>query len=133
MVPADNLARAVLGAIGGAAALAEGWLRGLTPDRLGAFAPLVLEQAAAGVPAARAIRERALDHLAALAGVLDAGAVTLYAAGGVADVLRSDLAARLGRPVLMPEGDAVAGCWRVAAGRAPDEQAQFFATVEALQ
>ena len=128
VVAADALSRAVLAAIGGPAAIEAGWLRDLTPDRLGALAPVVLDAAHAGVPAAVAIRDRAVAHLQALAGVLDSVEVPLYAAGGVADVLRPFLDAALGRPVLQPEADALTGCWLVATGQAPDERADFFGT-----
>ena len=126
VVPRDDLARAIIAAIGGARALADGWLRGLTPDRLGALAPVVLDAAARGEDAARVIRDRAVSHLARLAGVLDATAVPLYAAGGVADVLRPFLEDAIQRPVLRPEADALTGCWLVATGRAPPERADFF-------
>jgi glucosamine kinase len=130
VVAPTSLSHAVWEAIGGGKAIEAGWLRGLTPDRLGALAPLVLREAEAGEPRAVAIRARAVEHLAALAVVLDAAAVPLYAAGGIAEVLRAPLAARLGRPVLDPEADAMTGCFLVASGRAPAEQADFFGTAE---
>jgi glucosamine kinase len=111
-------------------AVEAGWLRGLTPDRLGALAPVLLREAEAGEPVAVAIRSRAVEHLAALAVVLDATEVALYGSGGIADVLRTSLAERLGRPVLEPEADAPTGCFLVASGRAPHEQADFFGTAE---
>ena len=49
VAPEDGLSRAVIGAIGGLEKLRKGWLRDLGPDRLAAFAPLVLEQAEMGV------------------------------------------------------------------------------------
>lgn len=126
VVPRDGLSRAILEAIGGPPALAGGWLRDLMPDRLGALTPVVIAQAEAGDPAAGAIRARAVAHLAALANVLDSVDVPLYAAGGVADVLRPAIAAVLGRPVLRSEADALTGCRLVAIGRAPPERADFF-------
>ena len=128
VVPGDALSQAVFAAIGGWAALEAGWLRDLTPDRLGALAPVVLGQAGAGDEAALTIRRRAVAHLAALAAVLDSAAVPLYAAGGIAEILRPLLTAAIGRPVLLPEADAVEGCWLVASGRAPAERADFFGT-----
>ena len=128
--PPSGLSRAVWDAIGGGKAVEAGWLRGLTPDRLGALAPVLLRQAEAGEPIAVAIRARAVEHLAALAVVLDATEVALYGSGGIADVLRTSLAERLGRPVLEPGADAPTGCFLVASGRAPHEQADFFGTAE---
>lgn len=128
VVPHDALSRAIFAAIGGPAALEAGWLRDLTPDRLGALTPVVLDQAAAGVAAAMAIRVRAVAHLNALAAVLDSADVSLYVAGGVAEVLRPLLADAIGRPVLQPEADALTGCWLVAGARAPTERADFFGT-----
>lgn len=130
VVPRDRLSAAILAAIGGPAALAGGWLRELTPDRLGALTPVVLGEAERGDAAAVAIRDRAVSHLAALAAVLDSAAVPLYAAGGVADVLRPFLADAIGRPVPAPENDALTGCWLVATGRAPVERADFFGLEE---
>ena len=126
IVPADELSRAVMAVIGGPVALASGWLHELTPDRVGALAPVVLDHAARGDPTAGRIRHRAVTHLAALARVLDAEDVPLYAAGGVADVLRPALAEALGRAVAQPEADALHGCWLVATGRAPPEKADVF-------
>lgn len=128
VVPQDTLSHAIFEAIGGWAALEGGWLRDLTPDRLGALAPVVLRQAEVGDGAARVIRARAVAHLGALAAVLDSADVPLYTAGGVAEVLRPLLADEIGRPVLQPEADALAGCWLVASGRAPGERADFFGT-----
>lgn len=126
VVRRDALADAVLDIVGGPEALAAGWLRDLTPDRLGALAPAVLDAAGGSIASAVTIRARAVEHLAALAGVLDSAEVPLYASGGVADVLRPALAETLRRPVLQSESDALVGCWLVATGRAPAEQADFF-------
>ena len=127
--PADRLARGILDAIGGTAALADGWLRDLGPDRLGQLAPVVLDLAHKGEPAALHLRARALDHLAALVTTLDASEVPLYAAGGIAEHLRSLLVLRLGREARKPKADAVTGCWLVASGQAPDEAASLFANM----
>ena len=122
---------AVLDAIGGIEQFASGWLRGLGPERLGAFAPLVLEQADAGVEMARRIRDRAVEHLAALIGVIAAPDAPLYAAGGLIAPLRARLSEKAGLPILEPRGDALTGCWRVATGKAPEERALLFGqTVE---
>ena len=127
IVPHDGLSRAVLKAIGGTQAIAAGWLRDLGPDRLGALAPIVFDHARAGDPAAVVIRDRAVEHLAALIRVLDADEVPLYAAGGLVEPLREHLKRRIGRDIRTPEADALAGCWLVASGRAPEERASLFA------
>ncbi len=126
LVPADDLSLAIGEAIGGTRGIEAGYLRDMTPDRLGALAPPVLDLAARGQATALALRTRAVAHLEALAGLLAADKVPLYAAGGVADVLRPLLAARLSLPVLVPEEDALHGCWLVASGQAPPERADFF-------
>ena len=128
IVPWDGLSEAILHAIGGRATVADGWVANLTPDRLGALAPVVLDRAAAADTAAITIRGRAVEHLAALAGVLDAGDVPLFAVGGIAEALLPLLAGALGRPVHPPEADALTGCWLVATGRAPPERVTLFAT-----
>ena len=125
---ADRLARSVLTEIGGTSALVSGWLQHLGPDRLGALAPIVLDLAQHGDPAALRLQSRALDHLAGLASTLDAGGVPLYAAGGIAERLRDLLTLRLGRDAKAPQADAVTGCYLVASGRAPGEAASLFGT-----
>src|SRR5271155_702481 len=131
VVPQDGLSRAVLGAIGGVDKLREGWMRGPGPERLAALAPLVLDQANAGDQTARRIRERAVEHLAALIGVIASSDTPLYAAGGLVAPLRALLSEKAGRPILEPNGDALTGCWLVATGKAPEERALLFGeTVE---
>ena len=121
IVPGDALAERILAAFGGRAGIADGII-GLGPDRLGTLAPIVLACAGDGVASAMRIHERAVDHLAALARVLDlAPAEPLYMGGGLAAHFAPALAARLGRSVATPEADAMAGCFLVAAGRAPRE------------
>lgn len=126
IVAHDGLSRAVLSSIGGTGPIAAGWLRDLGPDRLGALAPTVFEQASLGEPHALAIRDRAVEHLASLIRVLDAAGVPLYAAGGLVEPLRPLLEDRIGRDIRKPEADALAGCWLVASGQAPQERASLF-------
>jgi glucosamine kinase len=123
VVPKDALSRETLRAIGGIEKLRAGWMRDLGPDRLAALAPLVLEQAAAGDEAARRIRDRAAEHLAALIAVIAGPEVPLFAAGGLVSPLRALLSKKTGFPILEPKADALTGCWLVATGRAPDERA----------
>jgi glucosamine kinase len=133
VVPQDGLSREILRAIGGVEKLRVGWMRDLGPARLAALAPLVLEQAAAGDRTARRIRDRAVEHLAALISVIASPDAPLFVAGGLASPLRSLLSKKTGRPVLEPNGDALTGCWLVATGRAPKERALLFGkTVEQI-
>jgi glucosamine kinase len=131
VVPKDALSREILRAIGGVEELRVGWMRNLGPDRLAALAPLVLEQAAAGDDKARRIRDRAVEHLAALIAVIASPDAPLFAAGGLVSPLRSLLSKRTDLPILEPNADALTGCWLVATGRAPEERALLFGeTVE---
>ncbi|MBV8139989.1 MAG: hypothetical protein JO121_30780 [Deltaproteobacteria bacterium] len=122
-VPKDALSRETLRAIGGIEGLRAGWMRDLGPDRLAALAPLVLEQAVAGDEAARCIRDRAVEHLAALVAVISGPDAPLFAAGGLVAPLRALLSEKTGLPILEPKADALTGCRLVATGRAPEERA----------
>jgi glucosamine kinase len=126
VAPPDGLSGAVLAAIGGIEKLRGGWLRDLGPERLGALAPLVLDQADAGDQAALRIRERASEHLAALIGVIASPDAPLFAAGGLVAPLRTRLAQKTGLPILEPDSDALTGCWLVAMGKVPEERALLF-------
>ncbi len=134
VVPQDALSREILRAIGGVEKLRVEWMRDLGPARLAALAPLVLEQADAGDQTARRIRDRAVEHLAALISVIASPDTPLFAAGGLAPPLRLPLSKKTNRPVLEPNGDALTGCWLVATGRAPKERALLFGeTAEQVQ
>ena len=122
VVPRDALSRETLRAIGGVEGLRAGWMRNLGPDRLAALAPLVLEQAVAGDEVARRIRDRAVEHLAALIAVIAVPDVPLFAAGGLVSPLHELLSKKAGRPILEPKADALTGCWLVATGLAPEER-----------
>lgn len=122
IVPADGLSDGVLARIGGRAGIAD-TLSGITPDRLAAFAPLVLAAADDGVASAGAICERATAHLAALAGRLDIGpADLLFASGGLAATFAPRIAERIGHAVAAPQADALRGCFLLGTGRALAEQ-----------
>jgi glucosamine kinase len=123
VVPEDGLSRAVSAEIGGVGGVRAGWLRDLGPLRLAALAPIVLRQADAGDATARRIIDRAVEHLAALIGVIADRDTLLYAAGGLAPALRTRLSEKTGIPILEPKGDALKGCWLVASGAAPAERA----------
>jgi glucosamine kinase len=122
IVTADKLSEGVLARIGGRAGIAE-TLSGITPDRLAAFAPLVLAAADEGVASADAICDRAIAHLAALARRLDIGpGDVLYASGGLAATFAPRIAARIGHAVAACQADALRGCFLLGTGRAPAEQ-----------
>jgi glucosamine kinase len=122
LYPKDGLSERALAHFGGRAKLNEG-IFGMGPDRLAALAPHVLAAADEGVPRAVQVRNRAIDHLAALARVLDIGAGdALYAAGGLAAIFAPGIGEKLGHAVEMPQADAMHGCYLVAAGRAPTEK-----------
>jgi glucosamine kinase len=119
----DGLSRSVGTAIGGIEAIRAGWMRDLGPYKLASFAPIVLQQAEAGDPVARRIRDRAVDHLAALIQVIAGDETPVYAAGGLVVPLRMRISSKAGIPILEPKRDALIGCWLVASGRAPEERA----------
>jgi glucosamine kinase len=132
VAPRDKLDDQVFDAAGGRSAMSE-WIVGVGPDRLATLAPLVIAAANAGVPRAIAIRDRAIDHLASLAGVLDIGPNdTLYAFGGLADSFAPLLSKRIAHPVTVPQSDAMTGCYLVATGRAPAERIRESAQEPAL-
>jgi glucosamine kinase len=126
VVPRDELSEAVFAAIGGIEGLRAGWMRNLGPDRLASLAPVVLEQANAGVAMAQRVRGRAVEHLAALTAVIASPDVPFYAAGGLITRLRTLLSEKTGLPILEPESDALRGCWLVATGKAPQERSLLF-------
>jgi len=131
--PRDGLSERILAALGGRAGLAEGMV-GMGPDRLAALAPHVIAAAAAGVGRAIHIRDRAVHHLANLAGVLDIGpADTLYAFGGLSAALAPELAKRIDHPVTLPEADAMTGSYLVAMGLAPAERIKDEPAVEMVR
>lgn len=122
---ASALSRGVMDQLGGETGLADGTLSNLNAHRLASFAPVVLETADQGCAVANAILTRAVDYLAALAGVLDHESVPLYLSGGLARVLAPKLTARIGRPAEVIEGAPLRGCFLVARGLAPVECAMF--------
>ena len=126
VVAKDDLSRSVESAIGGVEAIRAGWMRDLGPSKLASLAPCVLAQADAGAPVAVRIRDRAIEHLAALIGVISDDATPLYAAGGLVAPLRAALSEKAARPILEPKGDALTGAWLVASGRAPEERVALF-------
>jgi glucosamine kinase len=131
VVPRDALSGAVLREIGGPEAIRAGWMRDLGPHRFAALAPLVLDRASSGDPMSTRIRDRAVEHLVALIGVIAAPEAPLYAAGGLVAPLHPFLSQKTPYPILEPNGDALTGCWLVAMGRAPVERALLFGeTVE---
>ncbi len=122
IAPRDELSDRVLSHLGGRGGLSDA-LSGIGPARLAELAPIVLAAADDGVALAVRIKDRAAEHLAALARVLAIGPNdTLYAYGGLAPILGPAIAAKLGHAVLTPEADPMKGCYLVAVGRAPTEK-----------
>lgn len=122
ILPPDGLSTRVLAHFGGRAKLNDG-ISGIGPDRLAAIAPHVLAAAEEGVDRAIKIRAAAIEHLAALARVLDIGPTdALYAAGGLASIFAPWIGEKLGHAIEMPRADAMQGCYLVAAGHAPTEK-----------
>ena len=126
VAPQDGLSRAVSQAIGGVEALRRGWMRDLGAARFGSLAPVVLAEAEVGDPMALRIRERAVEHLVALIGVIADADTPLYAAGGLVAPLKPLISAKLAIPINEPRSDALTGCWLVATGQAPVERALLF-------
>ena len=120
--PPDGLSERVLASAGGRVRLTE-MLAGMTPDGLAALAPFVLAAADEGVPRAMEIRRRGIEHVTDLVRVLDIGdGNSLYAVGGLADVFAPCVGKRLSHAFALPDGDAMHGCYLLAAGRAPAER-----------
>ncbi len=121
VVPPWPLAVALLEAIRGGEDL-DDVLSSPSPERFAGLTPFVLAAAEAGDAVALAIRDRAVDHLVALARSLELGTDdTLYFSGGLALPLWPFLVERLDRPIAEPIADAMTGSFLVAAGRAPPE------------
>ncbi len=122
ITPSSALAAAMMESVGGVPGLLGGALSNLNAQRLAAFAPLVLEQAAANCPVASRILSGAVDYLVRLVGVLEAQDVPLYLTGGLAAAMKPMLVERTGRMVEDASGDALHGCLLVAQGKAPAER-----------
>ncbi|HEX2256641.1 MAG TPA: BadF/BadG/BcrA/BcrD ATPase family protein [Afifellaceae bacterium] len=119
---ATTLTQWVEKVLGASEAAILDWLQQAGPRRLASLAPLVTDSAAVGDGLAASILDRAAEHAALLAASLELAANDpLYLAGGVAEIQRSRIEARLGRSFDAPQGDALDGCWRVATGQAPPE------------
>ena len=118
----DGLSERVLASIGGRPCLAE-MVNELSPDRVAALAPIVPAAADAGLPRAAAIGDRAIEHLLALALVLDIDEHdTLYVDGGLEANLEARLAARLCRSVALAGQRCHPWLLSAAAGQAPAER-----------
>ncbi len=131
VVAEDGLSRGVMAEIAGVEGLRAGWMRDLGAFRLASLAPVVLRLSDAGDPTAQRLRNRAVEHLAALIRVIAGPGTPIYAAGGLVPALRAELSQASGFPILEPKGDALKGCWLVATGAGPPEKALLFGqTVE---
>jgi glucosamine kinase len=121
VAPPWPLAESLIATICGSESL-DDLLANPNPERMASLTPFVLAAADAGDPVALGIRDRAVDHLVALARSLKlADDDTLYFSGGLAVPLWPFLVERLGRPIAEPLADAMTGAYLVASGRAPAE------------
>ena len=122
IIPGGDLATAIDQAIGTSEGAALAFLSKLTPERAAALAPLVVDASQAGDTAASNILQRAGANAAALVRCLDpAPDEPVYLVGGLADILRDRIEARIGRRFDAPQGDTMHGCFLIASGQAPDE------------
>ncbi len=98
------------------------WLWGAEPARFAELAPLVIECAGHGDPAALAIVTEAGREIDALAEALDAARhVPLALVGGLAEPLDPFLPDRLRGWARAPKDGPITGALMLAQGRAPDE------------
>ena len=100
------------------------WTATATPRDYGDIAPLVIEEAGRGDPAAIALARLAAKHIASLVERLDRlGAPRIALVGGLAAVLESYLPVETRARLVVPQGDALAGALRRAAEAAPARDA----------
>lgn len=100
------------------------WTATATPRDYGDVAPLVIEEAGRGDPAAIALARLAAKHIASLVERLDRlGAPRIALVGGLAAVLESYLPVETRARLVVPQGDALAGALRRAAEAAPARDA----------
>ncbi|HXT08330.1 MAG TPA: BadF/BadG/BcrA/BcrD ATPase family protein [Roseiarcus sp.] len=125
IAPPSALSAAMMESVGGVPGLLEGALSNLNAQRLAAFAPLVLAQAAANCPVASGILSGAVDYLVRLVDVLEVQDAPLYLTGGLAAAMKPMLGKRTGRRIEDASGDALYGCLLVAQGKAPGERTVF--------
>ena len=100
------------------------WTTTASPRDYGDIAPLVIEEAGRGDPAAIALARLAAKHIASLVERLDRlGAPRIALVGGLAAVLESYLPVETRARLVVPQGDALAGALRRAAEAAPARDA----------
>jgi glucosamine kinase len=100
------------------------WTATASPRDYGDIAPLVIEEAARGDPAAVELARLAAQHIASLVERLDGFRVPRIAlVGGLAAALEPYLPAGTPPRLVAPEGDALAGALRLAAEAAPARDA----------
>jgi glucosamine kinase len=110
------LLREVFTALGGDPHAVVRWAAEARPRDYGCFAPLVIEHARHGDPAADELVQRAASHIDALAKRLLAAEFRAIAlVGGLAAAIEPYLAAETGRHLMPPQGDALSGALRIAA------------------
>jgi glucosamine kinase len=95
------------------------WAANARPGDFGRLAPLIVEHAARGDPAAIELMRQAASHIDALAARLAAlGAERLAPVGGLGPQLESWLAPQTRQHLVTPEGDALAGALQLARAEA---------------
>lgn len=100
------------------------WTTTASPRDYGDIAPLVIEEAGRGDPAAIALARLAAKHIASLVERLDRlGAPRIALVGGLAAVLEPYLPVETRARLVVPQGDALAGALRRAAEAAPARDA----------
>jgi glucosamine kinase len=100
------------------------WTATASPRDYGDIAPLVIEEATRGDPAAIELARLAAQHIASLVERLDrAGAPRIGLVGGLAAVLEPYLSTETRSRLVAPQGDALAGALRLAAEAAPARDA----------
>ena len=123
-LPHSAMTERVLEWFGGSAGEIVDWTARATPTDYAAFAPLVMDHAAAGDPVAEPIVQAAALRLDRLIRVLlDRGAPSCCLLGGVSGPIRPWLAASIRERLSEPLGDALNGAILLARMRAEKEAA----------
>ena len=121
--PPEGLYRALLGHCGPDRAALLAWLHGAPSTKYAELAPMVLEHAGRGDPAAGVLAREAGREIDRLALALDRSRrAPLALVGGLAAPLAPYLPAELAGWVRPPLGDGLDGALLLAKGEAPEER-----------
>ena len=100
------------------------WATTAKPGDYGRFAPQIMEQARRGDPVAGELARLAATHIDALAArLVGVGAKRIALTGGLAPAIEPYLAPETCRHLVPPQGDALTGALRIAAGALPSQAA----------